>query len=122
MLPRPRRALLLESDVLHKVCPPSSGGGSLGGGGGRLRFSLVLKLALCPKKKRERDSPSGNVNVLSREWWGPPADFGSAKALSELVRRVGEEKRKKRGRGEGGGEGEGKEEEEEGNGKRRAKT
>ena len=122
VLPRPRRALLLESDVLHKVCPPSSGGGSLGGGGGRLRFSLVLKLALCPKKKRERDSPSGNVNVLSREWWGPPADFGSAKALSELVRRVGEEKRKKRGRGEGVGEGEGKEEEEEGNGKRRAKT
>lgn len=98
VLPRPGRALIIESDVLHKVCPPSSSAG------GRLRFSLVLKLALCPKKKNLNDK----VNVLSRDWWGQPADLGSAKALSELVRKVGEERRrggeKKRQQKHGGGE------------------
>lgn len=111
VLPRPRRALLLESDVLHKVCPPSSSGSdSSNSAGNRLRFSLVFKLALCPKRRTSFSSSfssSNNVNVLSRDWWGLPADLGSAKALSELVRRVGEEKKKRK-------RGEGKEEEEQG--------
>ena len=103
VLPRPRRALLLESDVLHKVCPPSSGD-CASAAGNRLRFSLVFKLALCPKRTSfsslsSSSNNSNNVNVLSREWWGPPADLGSAKALSELVRRVGEEKKRKRSGG-----------------------
>ena len=102
VLPRPRRALLMESDVLHKVCPQSLRAGN------RLRFSLVLKLALCPKRRGRNDGGGENVNVLSREWWGPPADLGSAKALSELVRKVGEEKRERK-RGGGGGGGGGKE-------------
>ena len=109
VLPKPGRALLIESDVLHKLCPPSVSCSN------RLRFSLVLKLALCPRKRISTSSlPS--KNVLSREWWGPPADVGSAKALSELVRRVGEEKKRKRGEREG----QGKEEDEQMSGEGRA--
>ena len=104
---------MIESDVLHRVCPPSRGSG---GAGKRLRFSLVLKLALCPRSRQRRRVQGAGLNVLSRPWWGPPADFGSARALSELVRRVGEERKseqtKRKPEDGGGEEKEGEEEEE----------
>lgn len=69
--PKPGRAVLMDQDILHRVCAPSRAAG-------RPRYSLVWKLALLPKSGR----PGGGVPSLAIGGAGNAATpFGSAAKL-----------------------------------------
>ena len=79
--PRPRRAVLFDQDVLHRVCAPSAAAG------GRPRFSLVWKLALLPRTP-------GLALCLARPEWGPPTSLGSAARVDAVKRQLAAERRR----------------------------
>ena len=86
MVPRPRRALLFDQDILHRVSAPQAGAGP------RPRFSLVWKLALLPRVP-------GQALCLARPEWGPPASIGSAARVDAVKRRLAGERRRAGGGG-----------------------
>lgn len=67
---QPRRALLMDQDVLHRLSAPSREAK-------RPRFSLVWKLVFLP-------SSSGQSCCIARPEWGAPVYFGSAARVREL--------------------------------------
>ncbi|KAG1663704.1 hypothetical protein FOA52_013272 [Chlamydomonas sp. UWO 241] len=79
--PRPRRVVLLDQDVLHRLSVPSAKAG-------RPRYSLVLKLVMVPK--------AGQTASLARPEWGAPCAFGSAARAQQAVAQMARERKRAR--------------------------
>ncbi|KAL6781906.1 hypothetical protein ACKKBF_B09910 [Auxenochlorella protothecoides x Auxenochlorella symbiontica] len=79
--PRPRRALLMHQDVVHRLSAPSAAAG------GRPRFSLVWKLALVPRRAGR------GVDLARAAAWGLPTPFGSAAHMAAVKRQLAREAR-----------------------------
>ena len=74
--PVPRRAVLLDQDIAHRLVPPSTAAG-------RPRYSLVWKLVMW-----QRGGGAGPPPALWRPEWGLPTYFGSAGRVREAARRA----------------------------------